>query len=141
MFEIEPNQLHPYQCPCCNDASQTASGFVYHQGVPRAVYYVSWTIGRIRDHGAVVDVIVGSWGDEPVGDRQGVSVAYRVGPEGPSFMVVDAGDRLCNAGNLVDHPMTRADVIGTPLAQEVFQILDAIWLQDDRISEVSGRAL
>ena len=30
-----------------------------------------------------------------------------------------------------------AGVIGTPLAPEVFEVLDALWLQEDRIGEIT----
>jgi hypothetical protein len=34
--------------------------------------------------------------------------------------------------------LAREEVIGTNLAQKAFDIVDAIWLQDDRILEIVG---
>jgi hypothetical protein len=38
---------------------------------------------------------------------------------------------------MVGRGLAREDVIMTPLAQEVFEILDVIWEQDERIAEVT----
>jgi hypothetical protein len=51
-------------------------------------------------------------------------------------MVIDSGHRPANTSQLCGRALKRADVIGTPLASEVFQLVDAIWLQDARIAEV-----
>jgi hypothetical protein len=34
--------------------------------------------------------------------------------------------------------MKRAEVVGTPLASEVFSLLDALWLTDPRIAQVKA---
>jgi len=46
-------------------------------------------------------------------------------------MVIDADDRFSNA-DLVATTLARSDVIDTPLAAQVFSIVDAIYLQDAR---------
>ena len=49
-------------------------------------------------------------------------------------MIIDASDRSVATSPLVGRALTRDEVIGTPLAADVFRILDAIWLQDNRIA-------
>jgi hypothetical protein len=39
---------------------------------------------------------------------------------------------------MVGRGLVREDVVMTPLAQEVFEIIDTIWLDDKRIAEVTG---
>lgn len=54
-------------------------------------------------------------------------------------MVVDASDRPFSKNqDLFSHVLTREAVVGTKFADELFQLVDAIWLQDSRIGEVRG---
>ena len=53
-------------------------------------------------------------------------------------MVIDAENRLPQKNALCGRALCRADVIGTPLAQEVFSLVDAIWLTEPRINEVKA---
>ena len=100
------------------------------------------TLGRI-DHGANFDLIVGKWGEQTSSaDRSAVSVAFQRMPEGPQFMVIDAVGRPgATPGTLADSALRRDQVIGTPLAQEVFALLDAVWLNDERIGELTRPAV
>jgi hypothetical protein len=50
-------------------------------------------------------------------------------------MVVDASTRTYD-NKLTSHSLTRAEVIGTPLAAEVFAICDLIYAEDPRIKEI-----
>jgi len=43
-----------------------------------------------------------------------------------------------NYADLLGRSLLRAEVVGTPLASEVFALVDAIWLTDSRIAEVKG---
>ena len=59
----------------------------------------------------------------------------------PQFMVIDAEGRpAAKPGALADRALRRDQVIGTPLAAEVFAMLDAIWLNDRRIGELTRPA-
>ena len=53
-------------------------------------------------------------------------------------MVIDATERPIAAGDLVGRALRREEVIDTPLAKQAFDIIDAIWLQDQRIEEIRG---
>lgn len=100
-----------------------------------AAYWLRWTIGHLDTHGANLDLVIGSWG-EGAGpkDRFAASLEY---PEPahmpPVFMVINAADRQIAHSNLVQSALRREDVIGTPIADQMFALVDAIWLQDSRI--------
>jgi hypothetical protein len=80
-------------------------------------------------------VIIGAWGDDGANDRrQGVSLIY--GAEF-GFSVIDAGGRPFDNGGLFGRALKREEVIGTPLAARFFKIIDAIWLQDERIADIT----
>ena len=62
-----------------------------------------------------------------------VSLLHRQQPDGsPALMIIDAADRPAAKGDLARTALARADVVGTPLAAQVFALVDAIYEQDRR---------
>jgi hypothetical protein len=115
-------------------------GYVRRGDSIEAVYYLSWTLGQVPRHGAHLDLIIGRWGEETTGkDRIGISLEYRLTERGPEFMVIDASSRKKQFGELAAQLRCREEVIRTPLARRVFDIVDAVWLLDDRINEITAR--
>ena len=92
-----------------------------------------WTVGHLSEPGANLDLILGKWGDGTDGnDRFGIALVHRQLEDGtPSLMVIDADDRFAGT-DLAAKTLMRSDVIDTPLAEQVFSIVDAIYLQDGR---------
>jgi hypothetical protein len=125
-------------CDCCGNTSKIIWGYVGTPQQTLAAYYVHWTVGS-PNHYPNFDFVVGSWGEgaEPK-QRILVSMLYQPRREGGSFMVVDSESRPANDPELCGRAMKRAEVIGTPLANEIFQLVDAVWLQDSRVSEVAA---
>jgi hypothetical protein len=112
---------------------------VHRGNATEAVYYVQWTLGQVARHGAHINLIIGQWGDGAGPEKRvGVSLEFRWTERGPEFMVIDASSRKELFGDLAARLLSRGEVIGTPLAQKAFDIVDAIWLQDLRISEITG---
>jgi hypothetical protein len=71
--------------------------------------------------------------DASADDRVVVSLLHRRQPDGsPAFMVIDAADRPVAKGELARTALARVDVVGTPLAAQVFALVDAIYEQDAR---------
>ena len=132
-LRVEPSgQGDLIPCESCGDKSQHVSGYVL-AGNGETAYLVHWTHGRVLEHGAHFDLLV------PTQDRVlGVSVEFRLTDDGPGFMVIDAGGREFLRGFPDAAPLTRREVVDTPLAKSIFETLDAIWLQDDRIRELHG---
>ncbi|HVY57759.1 MAG TPA: hypothetical protein VHA77_07930 [Xanthobacteraceae bacterium] len=83
---------------------------------------------------AAFDLILGKWGDSATRqDRDLVALAFRAGD---GFMVVDAQQRLTPFRDIAETALKRSDVIGTPLAPQVFALVDAIWMGDPRLDDV-----
>ncbi|HEV8486964.1 MAG TPA: hypothetical protein VGV87_25690 [Blastocatellia bacterium] len=123
-------------CDCCGNASKSVWGFIRKRQEPVAAYFVGWAVGH-PEHGANFDLILGEWGDgTSAQDRVAVSLSYRRTADGDGFMIVDAASSTTGKSDLVGCALTRDQVVGTPLAQLSFDIVDAIWLQDLRIDEV-----
>src|SRR5262245_33427491 len=127
------------RCECCGQHSRTVWGLAYRGGGAHAAYFVHWTLGRVADQGAHFDLVLGRWGAGTTkADRHAVSVEYRRTDRGPAFMVVDATARPIARHELVGLALRRSEVIGTAVATDAFELLDAIWLKDFRIAEVTG---
>jgi hypothetical protein len=106
---------------------------MYDGGTAIAAYWMHWTVGHLSDPGANLDLVIGKWGDgASVNDRIAVALIHREMADGPSLMVVNAADRQTRNGTLASTALAREDVIGTPLAANIFALVDAIYLQDDR---------
>jgi hypothetical protein len=139
MFEIEQESVNDYgPCECCGSMSRRVAGLVHRAGEPYAAYQVHWTLGQVEKQGATFYIILGYWGEGTLAaDRFAVALRYRSDSEATGFMVVDAGETCIASHPLVGRALRREDVIDTPLAQEVFDLIDLIWLHDDRIVEVT----
>ena len=123
-------------CDCCGKLSKTICGEVSVADKTLAIYYVQWTVGS-AEHFPNIDLIIGPWGDgaEP-GERVLIALVYDSGVDGGGFMIIDSETRPANSRELCGRALKREEVIGTPFAQEAFQLVDAIWLQDPRVDEV-----
>lgn len=139
VFQIEQEATQDFgPCECCGSMSRLVAGFVKRDGEPCAAYQVHWTLGQIEKHGASFFIILGYWGEDTVpADRYAVGLRYRADAEVSGFMVIDADETRIASHPLAGRALRREEVIDTPLAQEVFDIVDFIWLYDDRISEIT----
>jgi len=138
-LKVEPGTSEDAACDCCGSQSRTVSGFVYRGDDAAAAYSVHWTLGGVDSHGAHFDLILGRWGDgTTAADRRAVALEFRRTDNGPAFMVIDAPGRPASRSHLVGRALTRAEVVGTPTATAAFGIVDAVWLQDERIREIVG---
>jgi len=140
---LEPTGGRDFErCECCGRNSRTVWGLARLYGGTHASYFVHWTLGRVAEHGAHVDLIFGQWGEKTTrADRYAIALEYRRTDQGPAFMVIDASKRPFAPNELVGRVLRRDEVIGTTFATDAFELVDAIWLHDNRISEVSRESV
>jgi hypothetical protein len=140
--QIEPAGEKEFgPCNCCGGMSRSVWGYVYRSRVVEAAYFVQWTVGHVAEHGAHVDLIIGLWGEgSNRQDRVAVSMEFRRTKEGPQLMVIDSSLRPVATSELVGRLLARSDVIGTSLAQQAYDIVDCLWLNDRRIEEITREA-
>jgi hypothetical protein len=123
-------------CDCCGEMTRRVWGYVYRSDEALAAYYVEWT-PRHDGSQANFDIMISKWGeDTSASDRQAVAVEFRKLDTGPAFMVIDAETRNVSTNSLISSALAREEVIGTPLAKEIFSICDLIYVEDPRISEL-----
>jgi hypothetical protein len=98
---------------------------------------VHWTNKQVARHGAEFYIILGEFGDGTTAiDKFAVALHFFVDSDRFGFMVVDADQTPISSHPLVGYALPRASVIDTPLAEEAFNLVDAIWLEDENIAEV-----
>lgn len=138
MFQFEETRVTDYgPCECCGDVSRLATGMVRLDGEPYALYQVHWTNNHIVEHGAEFYLVLGEFGEgTTAANKFAVALHFFVEPDRFGFAVVDADRTPISSNPLVGRALSRANVINTPLAQEVFDLIDAIWLEDENIAEV-----
>ncbi len=136
-LQIEPVGSRDFgPCPCCGKTSRTVWGFVHSPCAILATYFVHWTLNG-RQHGANFDLAVGKW-EEDTGpeDRQAISLEYRIIEGRGSFKVINADTRPVADCAWAKVALRRDQVVGLPLAADVFAMVDAIFATDERIQEL-----
>jgi hypothetical protein len=132
---VGPGGENSGTCDCCGTETRKIWGLISEGDRTVAAYFVRWTANHVKEYGADIDLILGDWGEGTSSrDRVGVSLVHFENDEGPWVRVVDAGDREIANSDLVGSALARSDVIGTPLAQQVFSLIDAVYLQDARLT-------
>ena len=121
-------------CECCGNESRCVWGMVHDGEAAVAAYWMHWTVGHLFDPGANLDLVVGRWGKAASADqRVAVSLVHREAPgEDPALMVIDAASRPAAQSALAGRSLARSEVVGTPLAEMVFDLVDVIYEQDGR---------
>ena len=134
-FQFEERTITNYgPCECCGDVSLFASGLVRRNLEPYAIYQVHWTKNQVVKHGAEFYILLGEFGEgTTAADKFAVALHFFVEDHRHGFMVVDADRTSIASHPLVGRALPRSSVINTPLAKEVFELTDAIWLEDETL--------
>ena len=133
-LSIEPLDESAGLCDCCGNTSRSIWGLVQQGDRTVAAYWLHWTLEHLNETGANLDLVIGSWGDGTYADnRVAIALLHREQTGGhPARMVIDAMNRPIAGRGLAGRALGRSEVIGTPLAPQVFALVDAIYEQDAR---------
>lgn len=137
VLQVEATDSHDSgPCPECGDMSRRVWALVHSPRATLAAYFVEWTLGK-PEHDAHFDLAIGKWGEQATpGDRQAVSLIYHIKLGQGAFMVTDAASRPIAGSGLVGAALRRDQIVGQPIATEVFAIADAILAKDARLEEI-----
>lgn len=136
MLTVIPDQtFKPTLCECCGKTIRGVSGWIEDSDQTLAAYLIHWTQSS-EEHDANFDLIFGKWGDQATpSDRSVASFVYR--PCENSFMAIDSCTRPAGKANhLACFPLARNEIVDTPLAPYLHGLLDAIWHQDPRLTDI-----
>ena len=137
-LRVSPDGESGGHCDCCGNETRTVWGYVYSQDAALAAYFVSWTRSNPQ-HYPNIDLLIGTWGGDTTNVRRLVSWLFK--PEGPSFMVIDAASRPAASSSLCSRALSRAEALADEeLMDSARSVLDAVWLGDERVSEVKNLA-
>src|SRR4051794_3584437 len=122
MPAVDIKHYHRGVCPCCGTDTACTRGVVEEEEERVASYLIKWTVGD-PSHGMGWLV---SLPDPDSGKEVSVSLGYSF--EQNSFMVHPLGDYTWEPDDLIGFGelLDRGQVIGTPLAECVFAVVDDI---------------
>jgi hypothetical protein len=123
-------------CDCCGKHSRTIWGDLADSSGAKAVYFVHWTVDE-PEHMPYFDIVLGPWGNGSApSDRVLVTLLYQPRAGGGSFMVTSGKGRHADDRSLCGRALERTDVIGTSLANEVFSLVNSLWLTEPRLEGI-----
>jgi len=123
-------------CECCATFTRTVWGYVLEDGAARAAYFARWSEGH-PEHGATFLFSVGNWGEgASPSDRVAVALSCRIDGGRPGFMVVDASSAPWR-DEFLGEKLSREQVVGTSLADDVFAMVDQVLSEDNRVLKFS----
>jgi hypothetical protein len=132
-YELEVEAESSGHCNCCGETTKRIWGWLHTVEGTVAAYFWTWTENS-PSHGAWIELIIGKWGDSAqTRDRSLALVEFYIFENGPAYRVTDP--EVAKPA-LADHVLMRKDIIGTPLAQTMFDMLDVVWAEDTRLHEL-----
>lgn len=116
-------------------------GFVAAADARRAAYYVRWDDARPAE-GSLFVLSIGRWEEDALPAERQVVALDALAEEGKlTFMVVDADTTPFVEQADLGRMTTRAEVVGTDLAEAAFLLAEAILASDDRLPADGLRGL
>jgi hypothetical protein len=116
----------------------TVWGHVFERENARAVYYVRWNEDALEEVEVVVSV--GEWGEGSGAEERACVAALGRNHQGRlSLMLVDAERCSFSEHSFLGKMCAAEEARGTPLATEVFHIVDHLLVDDPRVVALRQR--
>ena len=140
MLEIELTEPQTHQCVCCGGTTTTLVHFVHKDDRAFAVCYTSYAESH-SDQGALAVVSVGPWwdGSKPE-DRAAFGLRLWDDKDNFNITVLDVADTPWPDKPSLGTPLTRAEAVGHPLLQDVFDIIDQMLAHDKLLASFLRRS-
>ena len=140
---IELNsRINQFICSHCGEQSLTVWGYVSQDHAAHSIYYANLMTGH-KEASARLTISFGGWGEEDdVAKRRWVFIEARPTADRYEMMVRETGESLCFGKTILGSPITRAEVLGSSLKDEIFEITDFIAFNDPAVaSYLSGEEI
>jgi hypothetical protein len=136
------NRINQFMCPHCGEQSLTVWGYVSQDQVAHSIYYANLMTGH-KEASARLTISFGGWGEEDdVAKRRWVFIEARPTADRYEMMVREPEESLYHDKTILGSPMTRAEVLGSSLKDEIFEIADFIAFNDPAVkSYLSGEEI
>jgi hypothetical protein len=123
-------------CASCDKPVAHTRGSVQYRDAMCLEYLIAWHRDEPTEPSAWCHVIADEWAD-PASPRSVVYFSYGLVEDGhAAFTVKDADCDFVRAMFPGHRYVARNEVMGTQMAEELFQITDFIWLNDDRVAPI-----
>ena len=127
-------------CPCCGKKALHAVGSVLFSDDKRAEYLIAWHPGEAEEDALWLFRFADEWDHEgPLGESEAVLLRCGIVDGKFGFGIVDADCDFARSIASGAKLLPRSAVAGTEFAREIFESVDYIWLNDDRIKEITER--
>jgi hypothetical protein len=136
------SKFNQFTCPHCGEQSLTVWGYVSQDNVAHAIYYANLMTGH-QEASARLTISFGGWGEKgDVAKRGWAFLEARPIADRYEMMVREPEESLYHGRELLGSPMTRAEVLGSSLKNEILGIADFIAFNDPAVrSYLSGEEI
>jgi hypothetical protein len=133
-YGIEFNdKVKSFRCPHCGEDSMTVWGWVSKDNAAHAAYFANLMTGH-QETSARLTISIGGWGEEDnLAKRNWVFFEAR--PMGGNYemMVREPEESLYSGRRILGKPLTRSEVLASPLVQEFFAVADHVAHNDPAV--------
>lgn len=126
-LRVEEGPFRQFNCPCCGNLENLASGFVHDPEGAIAGYHATWTNGP-SDEKVVLLAISTPW----LGRRRALVAQLRHAGARVAMSALDAADFSFYPEEFGE-PLSREEVLERPDIAQVWAIADTIIEQDTRV--------
>jgi len=125
--------VQPFTCTHCGEEAVTVSGSVSEQEAPYAIYFAALMTPH-EQISARLTISLGGWGDDDEAERQWAYIEVRPKDgESCAMMIRDAKESLHKNEKVLGTPMSRAEVLKSPLRDEFYAVADYIVFKDPAV--------
>ena len=137
MWSLElGEEIETGACASCRRPGVHTPGLVLYSDAPCVEYLIAWHRDEQTERSAWCYVLADDWND-PASPRSVIYMSYGLVEDGHSAFTVMDADCDFVRGIFPGHSYLRRDqIMGTQMADEIFQITDFIWLNDDRVAPI-----
>lgn len=119
-------------CECCGEITTGIWGRAFLENSEVALYYICWTKNEYEQKGATYNIIYRNYDKENRQDAM-IAIDYFNNDNGVGFGILDAEtNNLINTSQKLIK-LDRDEILGMPFEPKLWALVDAIFLNDNRI--------
>ena len=128
---LEKGPLEKTSCECCGGTTLTIEGDLFHAKEWLSFYMVRQSPNHPEAY-PVFRFGIGDWSEDAQSDARWIFEAEH-DPVLEGFRILDMSGYV---EGLTYTPLCREDIIGTPYAETIFAMLDAVFMKEPRLEDL-----